>query len=138
MKSSLRTTALVTEGVDRRLYALEDGTIIKVPKTKLGHSKSEMEFLVYGKLPEEIRKHICTIIDYVNGCIQVRKATSLASLESQGDIDAKDVERMIASKWFVVEYLENDHNVNGEKLTMGENWGILDGEIVILDFGCEI
>lgn len=133
----LRTTAFLTEGEKRRLYSLEDGTIIKVPKTSFGYTESETEFQIYSSLPEEIKKHICPILHYEDGCIQVKKATPLSLLYQQGDIQFEDMESMIASKWFIVEYLEKHYDVDPKELTFGMNWGMLDGEVVILDFGCK-
>lgn len=132
---NLKTICFLTEGGKRRLYLLEDGSVIKVPKNSEGYEESRFENEVYASLPPSIVAHICPILQYSNGCIRVRKATPLAVLFQQGDIEFEDMERMIASKQFVADYLEQQFGVDPKDLACGMNWGLLDDEVVVLDFG---
>lgn len=132
----LKTTEFLTEGETRRLYMLEDRTVIKVPKSTTGYEKSQYEYRVYGRLPDEIKSHICPILGYHNGCVKVMKATPLGILLQQGDIEMEDMERMIATKTDVVDYLETHFCLDRDNLQSGMSWGILKGNVVLLDFGC--
>ncbi|MFF2531308.1 hypothetical protein ACFVS2_20610 [Brevibacillus sp. NPDC058079] len=56
--------------------------------------------------------------------------------ECFGSLSLKEaMEQMIASKYFVVRYLKEKSGVYPQKLEVGRRWGILNNEVVNLDFG---
>ncbi len=126
----------IAEGGHRVIYQTKDRLICKVPKNDRGLLESQNEYRIYNECREDIKQSLCPVVSFDDNRLYCKQAKSLSQMYEDGEIDFEEIERLIHSKWDVVVYLVMNFEIDEVELTLGSNWGMIDGELVIIDYGC--
>lgn len=115
------------EGSSRKVYFQND-LAIKVAKNKRGLIESLNEITVYNNIDKEIKKYLCPIL-YSNddGVVVMPKAEPISSSDFK-NIYSSEVELVIGILY--EKFLLDDFD-----LLYNFNWGTLNGQLVVLDYG---
>lgn len=115
----------IGEGSSRRVYALDDYMVVKVAKDDIGYSQNMTEYRIYKGANEEERQVLAPVIDESRGgyMILMRRA----KVENQ-DVDEQSL--------YILNEIITKHELLEEDLISPDSWGIIDSQVVCIDYGC--
>jgi hypothetical protein len=71
---------LIGHGLNRIVYDLNNGYVLKVAFSKLGHMSNENEYKIYKNSHARVQKHLCPIIESGDGWIIMKKMDSIVPM----------------------------------------------------------
>lgn len=116
----------LSEGSSRRVYAVDD-FVIKIPKNKRGQIECENEFWLYTHIDDSYKPYLCPVVYYDKKCLIMMKAEPV-SKEDFESLFKKGITR-------VSQYLYQTYTLDNFDLTFNFNWGLLQGKLVVVDYG---
>lgn len=116
----------LNEGSSRKVYEL-DRYIIKKAKNKRGRMECHNEYWLYTNIPEEYKRFLCPVLYYKDGTIIMEKAKL---------VEDEYFKRYIESDFqYMIRFLFEQYGVDDFDLGYHFNWGVLNGQPVIIDYG---
>jgi len=122
------------EGAARIVYALNNDLVIKVPKNKFGIFQNGIESYIFNHAEERFKKYLCPVIRFQPELLVAVRAIPIDDYKEYlnclrifcGNIAFYE-DILTISKTY---YLAKDD------IRATSSWGILNGEKVLIDYGC--
>lgn len=115
------------EGSSRKVVSV-DGYVIKRAKNNRGFVECFNEYYLYAN-DLSIRKYLCEVVYYEDGLIVMKEAKRINLEYFNKHIKNKE----IFSK--LIDYLIKKYDIDDFDLGHHFNWGVLENNIVIIDYG---
>ena len=133
-----RTYEYIGEGSGRTVYALNKRYVIKLSKSKGGDKQCEMEEYIFNNAPRYLKKYLSPVIWYRDDMIIMKSATSLVK---NGEYKHKNIFRHLGISVDDPFFKKINKLVDIFDLLYGDvkslsSWGLLDGQLVLIDYGC--
>lgn len=123
------------EGISRKVYALDDKYVIKVAKDKEGIYQNRVEHYVYTHINFKLKKYLASIACFKPNLIIMERAIPLRNTVKDEYIN---VFNFYKDKNFFKDlcYLADKYYLFYEDLISSSSWGIINDNIVLIDYGC--
>lgn len=131
VKEMIKNKKPMFEGAGRIVFDLEDGHIVKVAKNERGTIEIENEWYVYNHVPSHIQTKLCPIVWYEKGYLIMPKI----KVYGRG-LNFNHCPTLFADKnKELVNYLVKEFDLDDFDFTFEFNWGLYNGNLVLLDYG---
>ncbi len=138
-------------GSSRYVFSINKELVLKYAYRKAGITQSEVEFKVYNNCNDQCKKLLCPIIELKDKILIMKKAVPLnKALQHWGIRDSVDGNILmyldsVSTRIYCntseikkgIRELSSIHSLLYEDLIRIGNWGILDGNLVLIDYGCD-
>lgn len=142
--------SLIGIGSSRYVYSINNTLILKYAYKKRGIIQCNLENEVYNKCDNICREILCPVIAAQNKIIVMKKAIPLNyCMNEWGICNALDGnilmyldEILLKIRYdkllfhHLISQLCENYNLLYEDLIRISNWGVIDGKLVIIDYGC--
>lgn len=140
---------LLGVGFNRKVYALNEDLIIKIPIDDTEKSKKSnlIEYEVWNKIKNtEYGKYFCPCINLKNGVLTAKRATAILNTSKYKNIDPKlHYSKFLSSNFKKIDEIElfidqynKKNNKNIKSDFVADNIGIYNNRFVIVDYGQKI
>ena len=119
----------LSEGSSRNVYDLGE-TVLKKPKNKRGRIECENEAWLYEHIEADYRHFLCPVLGTEGSGIVMTKAIPLSEKQSLEDLKQQD-----DSLDAFITYLIQTYELDDFDLSCAFNWGWIDEQLVLLDYG---
>lgn len=123
------------EGISRKVYALDNKYVIKVPKNKDGIYQNKVEHYVYTHIDYKLKKYLCPIACFKPNLMIMERAVPICHSAKEKYINVFNFYKdpnffknlcTLADKYYLFY----------EDLISTSSWGIIDDKYVLIDYGC--
>lgn len=116
----------IGEGSSREVYRYTD-FVVKKAKNPRGYKECSNEHFLYKNVSIKYKKHLCPILAYQEGVIVMSYAEPISLEEFNNFVLSKCSE--------TITYLQDEYNMDDFDLKCHFNWGKINQEYVIIDYG---
>ena len=126
------------EGGGRIIYVIDNNYVIKLSKSDGGDKQCETENYIYNDVQENLKKYLCPVVWYKEDMLIMRKAIPLAKERREKNKNVfkffgiSNEDRIYSN---TMELIETYDLLYGDVKSLS-SWGILDNNIVLVDYGC--
>ncbi|WP_238886347.1 hypothetical protein [Clostridium sp. YIM B02551] len=123
------------EGIARKVFAIDEDTVLKVSKGEDGFYQNAVEYYVFSKASSLTKTILCPILYYSPRYLIMKRAIPLTKFRRQNSIDVSKLDGLnwintplyeLKTKFFLFE----------EDLYHTDSWGIIGNKMVLIDYGC--
>lgn len=133
-----RKKKFIAEGAGRRVYDLGNGYVVKLARNKRGKMENFNEHYIYQNAPEYIKKHLNPVVYLDEKYLIAPKVETLQDYikrtDNKDNIPFDDYVSFFGKSEFL-EFLLKTYQLDDFDLGYMFNWGIINGDIVLIDYG---
>ena len=116
------------------VFAINNDLVIKIPKDKFGFYQNKIENYVYQHAENRFKRYLCPIIWFQPEMLVAKRAMPLND-------DKEYLSSLVAFCGSVTFYqdildLSKTFYLSKDDIRATSSWGIIDGEKVLIDYGC--
>jgi hypothetical protein len=123
------------EGISRKVFMLNEEYVLKLAKDEEGYYQNKIEQHVYSYCPTRLKKYLCPIVCFKPRLLIMKKAEPLVKVIQGKYVNLKNL-RKEAELFQDLNYLADKFHLFYEDLICVSSWGSLNGENVLIDYGC--
>jgi hypothetical protein len=123
------------EGVSRKAFALNEEYVLKLAKDEEGYYQNKIEQHVYSNSPSKFKKYLCPIVCYKPRLLIMKRADPLSKIIQGKYVNLKNI-RKEPDLFEDLNHLADRFYLFYEDLICVSSWGALNGENVLIDYGC--
>lgn len=133
-KKLLKSFLYLGEGAARMVFALNNDLVIKVPKNKFGIFQNGIESYIFNHAEERFKKYLCPLIRY-----QPELLVAVRAIPIDDDKEYLNCLRIFCGNIAFYEdilTISKTFYLSKDDIRATSSWGILNGEKVLIDYGC--
>ena len=133
-KKLLKSFLYLGEGAARIVFALNDHLVIKVPKNKFGVFQNGIENYIFNHAEERFKKYLCPVIRY-----QPELLVAVRAIPIDDDHEYLNCLRTYCGTIAFYEdilTMSKTYYLDKDDIRATSSWGRLNGEKVLIDYGC--
>ena len=133
-KKLLKSFLYLGEGAARIVFALNNDLVIKVPKNKFGIFQNSIESYIFNHAEEHFKKYLCPEKWY-----QPELLVAVRAIPIDDDKEYLNCLRTFCGTIAFYEdilTLSKTYYLAKDDIRATSSWGILNGEKVLIDYGC--
>jgi hypothetical protein len=130
-----RNYEFLGEGISRKVFALNNEYVAKLAKDKEGIYQNHIEHFVYVNADYKTLKYLCPIVCFSPKLLIMKRANPITG-NTKGDYVNLLKLRNERSVFRDINNLADKFHLFYEDLISVSSWGKLEGENVLIDYGC--
>jgi hypothetical protein len=123
------------EGISRAVFAINNDFVVKVAKGREGLYQNKVEKYVFTHCGKNLRKYLCPIMWYKPDRLFMPRAIPLSMLTKQKYLDLNKL-MLGKDSYDDIMYITKRFRLFQEDIISVSSWGILDNNLVLIDYGC--
>lgn len=123
------------EGISRKVFALNEEYVLKLAKGGEGYYQNKIEQFVYSYSPFKLKKYLCSIACYKPQLLIMKRAAPLSNNIQGKYVNLKNIRKEV-ELFNDISELADRFYLFYEDLICVSSWGTLNGENVLMDYGC--
>lgn len=128
----------IGKGSGRKVYAIDENYVIKIPRNTSGALQSKVENNIYTNVNERLKEYLCPIVYYSNDTIIMKRALPLNSVITNRGLNMLEILNSRKRTEFFKEMkpLLKYYDLLYEDIIAISSWGLLNNKPVLIDYGC--